>query len=58
MDSPNAADQSDLDKQIAALHQQFTELQSEEQKLQLKIQLERQVAQARINIENLEKLNP
>ena len=52
------ANQSDLDKQIALLHQQFADLQSEEQKLQLKAQLERQVANARANIENLEKQNP
>ena len=52
------ANQSDLDKQIAVLHQQFADLQSEEQKLQLKIQLERQIANARANIENLEKQNP
>ena len=50
--------QSDLDKQIAALHQEFLLLQSENQKLQLKAKLEGEIRELKRNNEQLEKGTP
>lgn len=58
MDTPDTSNQSPLDTEIAQLHKQLTELQTEGQKLQLIAQLKRQVAAARANVENEEKENP
>jgi len=45
---------SDLDEQIAALHQEFLLLQSENQKLELKAKLEGEIRQLKRHNEQLE----